>query len=67
MVAIKTEEEGHVHNGIGKKNKQKDKERYLMKREKWLCVWVERKLKDKWVDELAWVWGIIGSKVLFFA
>jgi hypothetical protein len=30
-------------------------------------VWLERKQKDKWVDELAWVGGIIGSNVFFGA
>jgi hypothetical protein len=33
-----------------------------MRRKNWLCVWLEREWKDKWVDELAWVGGIIGSQ-----
>ncbi len=65
MAEIRIEEEGQVQNG--RKNKQKDKEGYLIRREKWLCVWLERKQKDKWVDELAWVGGIIGSNVFFGA
>jgi hypothetical protein len=34
MTTIRIEEEGQVQNGIGRKNKQKDKEIYLMRRKK---------------------------------